>query len=38
MPELELRSDTPEPLISCLKALDILLLVAEKANIEARGI
>jgi hypothetical protein len=38
MPELELRGDTPEPLISRLKALNVLLLVAEKTNHEARGI
>jgi len=38
MPELDLRGDTPEPLISRLKALDVLLLVAEKTNLEAREI
>jgi hypothetical protein len=38
MPELEIRGNTPEPLISRLKALDVLLLVVEKTNLEARGI
>jgi hypothetical protein len=37
IPELVLHGDTPEPLISGLKALDVLLLVAERANLTARG-
>jgi hypothetical protein len=37
MPELLLHSDTAEPLGSCLKALDVLLLFAEKANLGAHG-
>jgi hypothetical protein len=39
MPKLGLHDDISEPLKSRLKALDVmLLLVAEKANIEAGGI
>jgi hypothetical protein len=37
MPELILHGCTPEPLMSYLKALGILRLVAEQADPEARG-
>jgi CRISPR-associated protein Csx17 len=37
MPELILPGCTPEPLMSYLKALGILRLVAEQADCEARG-
>jgi CRISPR-associated protein Csx17 len=37
MPELYLSGCTPEPLMSYLKALGILRLVAEQADSEAQG-
>ena len=37
MPEIVLHGCTPEPLMSYLKALGILRLVAEQADCEVRG-
>jgi CRISPR-associated protein Csx17 len=37
MPEIMLHGCTPEPLMSYLKALGVLRLIAEQADSEARG-